>query len=637
MSFIIAVFSFFHLQFEPFSLIDRIVQFGEAIGQFTAVDVGFETDGIAGIGGIQLGERRNFDRMSGDVDRLDEVFFHVSIEAGGKNLAESVVFAVFHFQFICNGTGIFDCLTGIEVFPRIFLHGLCHGQSRPGRSHVDFRIFIGEFHGTVGSHGAGCHHLFRLVDDVFDIPIGLVCFDGSEFRIVAGIHSFISEVSGDFKNPFITAHEESLQVQFRSDSKVHGHIKGIEVGHERLCIGSAVKRLEYRGFHFQETIVRVPFADSAHHGRSLDEGFADFRIHDEIQVSLAIALFLVSEAMPFFRQRTEGLGEHFEMEDPDGEFSGMGGEDSAFHAQDITDIYQFEKSPFIFRQFISSEINLHITALVAKHAESGLALAAADHETAGNANAGFFFFQLLCMDADIGRMMVPGKFMAVRLYAEGPDFFQLFAADEHLVIQLRSLLVLILFLCHSLTSFPKHEESFFNADNFVLQESHGRFDFHNLAHLGAHKGTAYRGFIGNQSFEGIRFGRADDLHRHPAAVFRIFDYHSGTYVDAVFGFIFNHLGSTDLLFQIADFTFQKCLGILCFIIFGVFRKVAHGDSFLQALSYFRTFGGTEIVQSLLHFFKAFFSDQSTLHFCHNCSLLFIINIYLYNGFKNRSV
>ena len=34
--------------------------------------------------------------------------------------------------------------------------------------------------------------------------------------------------------------------------------------------------------------------------------------------------------------------------------------------------------------------------------------------------------------------------------------------------------------------------------------------------------------------------------------------------------------------QLNDTAFQECLGILCFIIFGVFRKVAHCNGFLQA-------------------------------------------------------
>ena len=391
-----------------------------------------------------------------NVYRLDEVFFRIGIKAFGKNLAEAVEFTVFHVELVCNGSGIFDGFAGIEVFAGVFLHRFCHGESRPGRGYVDFRIFIGKFHGAVGSHGAGSYDLFCLVDDVFDVSIGLVGFNGCEFRVVAGIHAFISEVSGDFKNPFIAAHQEPFQIQFRCNAKVHGHVQGIEMGGEGFCIGAAIEGLEHRRFHFQEVMVGVPFADSRHHGSSLHEGVPDFRIHDEIQVSLAVALFLVCETVPFFRQRAQGLGKHGEMDDPYGQFTGMGGENGAFNAEDIADVHQLEEGPFIFRKFISLEIHLDIAGLVADDAESGLALSAADHHSAGNTDMGFFFFQLFCVSADICCMVIPVEFLAIGFYAQGADFIQLFTANKHLVIQLRpALLFLLVFIfCHSVTSFP---------------------------------------------------------------------------------------------------------------------------------------------------------------------------------------
>ena len=273
---------------------------------------------------------------------------------------------------------------------------------------------------------------------------------------MTGVHAFISEVSGNFKNPFIAAYQKSLQVQFRSNAQVHGHIQGIEMGSEGFCIGAAIERLQHRGFHFQEAVVCVPFADSRHHGSSLHEGFPNFRIHDEVQISLAVALFLVCEAMPFFRQRAKGLGEHGEMENPHGQFTGMGGEDGAFNAKDITDIHQLEKGPFIFRKFISLEINLDVAGLVTKHAEGCLALTAADHDSAGNADMGLILFQLFRFFADIGSMVVPFKFLSVGFHTQCTDFIQLFAADDHLVIQFRTavLCILVFIFCHSLTSFP---------------------------------------------------------------------------------------------------------------------------------------------------------------------------------------
>lgn len=117
--------------------------------------------------------------------------------------------------------------------------------------------------------------------------------------------------------------------------------------------------------------------------------------------------------MPFFRQRAQGLGKHGEMDDPYGEFASVGGEDGAFNAQDIADIHQFEEGPFIFRKFISLEIHLNVAGLVAKDAEGRLALAAADHDPAGNADMGFFLFQRFRFFPDIRCMVVPVEFLSV--------------------------------------------------------------------------------------------------------------------------------------------------------------------------------------------------------------------------------
>ncbi len=136
------------------------------------------------------------------------------------------------------------------------------------------------------------------------------------------------------------------------------------------------------------------------------------------------------------------------MNDADGELAGVGLKYHAFDAKDVAQVYQFEECPFVFRKFIFSEIELHIAGLVAKHAEGGLALAAANHNAAGHADMGFFLFQFICMVSDILCMMVPIKLLTIGFYAESANLFQLFAADQHLVIQLRSI-VLVLVVCHN--------------------------------------------------------------------------------------------------------------------------------------------------------------------------------------------
>ena len=73
MRFVIAAFPFFHLFDEAVALVDGVIQFRETVCQLTAVDKGFETISQERIIAVLFGERRNFQGMTGDDGRLDEV------------------------------------------------------------------------------------------------------------------------------------------------------------------------------------------------------------------------------------------------------------------------------------------------------------------------------------------------------------------------------------------------------------------------------------------------------------------------------------------------------------------------------------------------------------------------------------
>ena len=219
------------------------------------------------------------------------------------------------------------------------------------------------------------------------------------------------------------------------------------MGGEWLRIRTAIQRLEHRGLDFEEAVVRIPLSNGAHHSRTLDESIFDFRIDHEVKVSLAIALFLVGETMPFFRQRTQRLGQHREMQDADSELTGVGLENDTFDTKDITEIDEFKESPFVFRQLIFSEIELDIAALVTQDTECGLALPAADHDTASEADMSFILFELLSLLSDVRCMVIIVKLLTIWFYAERTDLLQLFTTDQHLVIQLWPV-ILIHFLCH---------------------------------------------------------------------------------------------------------------------------------------------------------------------------------------------
>ena len=131
-------------------------------------------------------------------------------------------------------------------------------------------------------------------------------------------------------------------MEFRSDAQVNVHIEGVVMRLERTGSRAAGNGMEHRRFNFQEMTVVEVFADAFDDLRPFDEGIFDFRVDDEVEVTLTITRFLVRQAMEFFRQRAEGFGQEGPFFDADRRFPGMSNEDRPFDADDITDIEELE-------------------------------------------------------------------------------------------------------------------------------------------------------------------------------------------------------------------------------------------------------------------------------------------------------
>lgn len=121
MSFVVAPFAFLHLFDKAVALVDRIVQFAEAVGQLAAINKAFKTIGQQGIIRVLLAQRRNFQRVVRNDRRLNQVFFYVIFKAAVDNLADAVVFAVFDVQLVGNSPRFFYGLDVRKVFAGVFL------------------------------------------------------------------------------------------------------------------------------------------------------------------------------------------------------------------------------------------------------------------------------------------------------------------------------------------------------------------------------------------------------------------------------------------------------------------------------------------------------------------------------------
>ena len=100
------------------------------------------------------------------------------------------------------------------------------------------------------------------------------------------IRTFVSEHSIQLEDLVETAHEATLQEQFRGDAQVQIRVERIGVGDERPGGGAAGQRLQHRRLDFEKAAPFQRGPHRTHHGDSLASNGAGLRTHDQIDVAL---------------------------------------------------------------------------------------------------------------------------------------------------------------------------------------------------------------------------------------------------------------------------------------------------------------------------------------------------------------
>ena len=117
-----------------------------------------------------------------------------------------------------------------------------------------------------------------------------------------GGNAFIPETLIYFVDPFETACNQSLQIQFRGYPQIKIHAQGIVMGLKGACHGAACLWLHHGGFHFQEISffhkATYKLNDAAPPGKDL----LSMRINNQIEVTLTVFCLYICKAMPLLRQ-----------------------------------------------------------------------------------------------------------------------------------------------------------------------------------------------------------------------------------------------------------------------------------------------------------------------------------------------
>src|ERR1700677_3016727 len=122
--------------------------------------------------------------------------------------------------------------------------------------------------------------IFRQVHQLRLVAISLVKLQHGEFGLVNRVDSFVAEISVDLVHAIQPANNQPLQIKFRRDAQIQGHVECVVVRYERTRRGATKARMHPRRRHFEvaSRVEKMPyFADDL---RAANENLTAASVHD---------------------------------------------------------------------------------------------------------------------------------------------------------------------------------------------------------------------------------------------------------------------------------------------------------------------------------------------------------------------
>mmetsp|Transcript_13827 Transcript_13827/g.40889 ORF Transcript_13827/g.40889 Transcript_13827/m.40889 type:complete len:270 (+) Transcript_13827:858-1667(+) len=154
------------------------------------------------------------------------------------------------------------------------------------------------------------HHLreelFRELDQVLVIRVGPVELARRELGVVREVHPLVAEEAADLVHPVQPSDDQHLEVELGRDPHVHVEVEVVVLGDEGARRRAARDRIHHRRLDLEEAVHVEEAAEEVDGARAGDERAARRRVHDQVEVALAVASLLVCEAARAGRD----LGQH---------------------------------------------------------------------------------------------------------------------------------------------------------------------------------------------------------------------------------------------------------------------------------------------------------------------------------------
>jgi hypothetical protein len=196
--------------------------------------------------------------------------------------------------------------------------------------------------------------------------------------------AFVTEDTTDFEDAVEAGDEHTFEIKFEGDTEEEVMIKGIHMGYEGFSGGATGDVVEHRSFDFGVFSIPKKLANFLNNLGPFKGTISGFGVNDEIQVSLAVNLVIIGEAVPFFGEGSEGFGDEGNGLGADGNFFGFSFKEGASNANDIADIEFFKIGVGRWADIILGDIDLDFAIAVEEFNKSCLTHIAVNDDTSGN-------------------------------------------------------------------------------------------------------------------------------------------------------------------------------------------------------------------------------------------------------------
>ena len=320
--------------------------------------------------------------MVHDERRLEQVLLAVLFEEQVNDVALCVPCLVLDVVLVSKLLCSFVAFYRIEINACILLDGVVHGKALERLTEIDLEVAVlderrtADFICNISEHGLSeLHHAVV-------ISISLIQLHQRELGVVACIHTLVTENSADLKDSLEASDEKPLQIELERDPKLQIDVERIEVCLERSCRSTTGIGYQQRCLDFHEVTLSEEVTDLLDDLGSLLERILYLRVHDEVEISLAVTDLSILKALVLVREWMEALGKELVAFGKDRYLALLCHVHLTFDADDIADVEVLPCLVFLFGKVVDLGEDLDLAPAVIKVAERYLSHAALGHETA---------------------------------------------------------------------------------------------------------------------------------------------------------------------------------------------------------------------------------------------------------------